>query len=583
MSTFDSYRLLITPLSPIHIGTGESYEPTNYIIEDGILHEFDTGSAVDALTVADRKALLDISNRRPDSEMIKSVQKYFHSRREQLIPWAVNRIPVLPGVANLYADRIGQTANQEATGRQVLNRLEIDRTSYNPITRLPVLFGSSLKGAIRTALLDDINKGAGLQKVEDRRTGKRRDENNQELQWRLFLYQAGKFELDPMRLVQLSDAAWQGEPGLPAAQVHLAVNRKKEPIVDKQGNLRKSSVESGNGPDQILECIPGWRYRAFAGQINLQSVAGMTDQGKQGQRRVPAEVLRFNLAKIARACNDFYNPILGSEIQIMRSHDYLDEAWCTAIDNFLKINEEPMKNGKVFLLRVGRHSGAESVTLNGVRKIKIMQGRDPETGRNRSAEETEARTLWLAANTKDQATNLLPFGWLLVETQPMDAPIQDWPELKSACEPHLTNARAFAAQLATKKAEIEQARQIAETKRRTEEEQARQLVEEETRAAQAEAERQARIAAMTPEQREIEDFRKIFETARNKGPYNASDNVFNECRLKLFRSAIGWSDTETRRQAGALLRECISWSGWPGNKDRKAEFRTWLEKLEGEA
>lgn len=34
-STFlTSYRLAITPLSPIHIGCGEDYVPTNYVIDD---------------------------------------------------------------------------------------------------------------------------------------------------------------------------------------------------------------------------------------------------------------------------------------------------------------------------------------------------------------------------------------------------------------------------------------------------------------------------------------------------------------------------------------------------------------------
>jgi len=383
MNGFTSYRMLITPLSPVHVGTGESYEPTNYVIEDGMLHEFDTGSLIDALPSTERKALLVITNRRPDTEMIKAVQRYFYDRRAQIMPWAINHVPVLPGVVNLYASRIGKTANREKDGHQVVNRMEINRTGHNPISRLPVLFGSTLKGAIRTALLDNQNNGTALQKIEDRRTGNRRDERNLELQQRLFQYSAGKFELDPMRLIQFSDAAWQGEPKLPATQVHLAVNRKKAPVVDEQGKIRKSKVEGGNGPDQILECIPGWRYRAFAGQINLQSVDGVANQNKKGQRRLPAEDLRFNMAQIARACNDFYKPILKSENRLMHERGYLDPEWGKSIGQFLDTNDERMQRGDVFLLRVGRHSGAESVTLNGVRDIKLMLGKDPETGRNR--------------------------------------------------------------------------------------------------------------------------------------------------------------------------------------------------------
>ena len=30
-----TYRLKLTALTPIHIGTGEVYEPTNFVIDDG--------------------------------------------------------------------------------------------------------------------------------------------------------------------------------------------------------------------------------------------------------------------------------------------------------------------------------------------------------------------------------------------------------------------------------------------------------------------------------------------------------------------------------------------------------------------
>lgn len=577
MSAFTSYRMLITPLSPIHIGTGESYEPTNYVIEDGVLHEFDTGSVVDALAANDRKSLLDIASRRPDTEMIKAIQRYFHERREQLIPWAVNRIPVLPGVANLYASRIGQTANREANGGQVLNRMEIDRTAYNPITRLPVLFGSSMKGAIRTALLDEVNCGKPAHEKK----------GLHEFQGRLFKYlnDRGKpvLELDPMRLVQLSDAVWQGEPGMPAAQVHLAVNRKKAPVVDEQGRLRRSRVESGNGPDQILECIPGWRYRAFAGQINLQSVDGIADQNKKGQRRLPAEDLRFDMAQIGRACNDFYKPILTAENQLMRERGYLDDTWGKSIEQFLEANDERMQRGDVFLLRVGRHSGAESVTLNGVRNIKIMKGKD-----EKPEYLDAAKTFWLAADTKDQGTRLLPFGWLLVELQPMDTSHQDWSELKDACEPHLVNARAFADKLAAKQTEFEQARRDAETKRRAELEQERLRAEEDERLRQEEAEQQARMAALSPNMQRIEKFKADFagREAQLRGKKDRQNTDYHDRARKLAKDAIGgedWTPEEKRAAADAItewLPRVVEDAGKDKFKDQFKKLR--LAALRGD-
>jgi len=554
MKIFDSYRMYITPLSPIHIGTGESYEPTNYVIEDGVLHEFDTGAVMAAFSEAERAKLLGIATGKPDANMIEAVQRFFYERREPLMGHAIQHVPVLPGVAGLYARRVGQTANREADGNKVVNRLEIDRTSFNPINRQPLLFGSSLKGAMRTALLNRENDGERLLKVEDRRTKKRSDENNQnnqELQNRLFKFSPGKFELDPMRLVQLADAPWSGELGLPAAQVHLAVNRKKVEIKDKQGNVRKSQAESKD-LYQILECIPGWRYRAFTGQINLQSVSGVPAMGRNGKLQLPASNLHFSAKSIAQACNAFYLPILEDELALLRERKYLGQRWGQAIQKMLNAARDKMQHSEAFLLRVGRHSGAESVTLNGVRQIKIMKG----MGEQPEYLDT-AKTLWLAADAKDQATDLLPFGWLLVELQPISTTTSDWPELKAACEPYLADARAFAKKLADQQVRLNQAKAAAEAKRREEAEAARIAAEQEIQRQKAEAKRLAKLQQLTPNLRWIEQFKDEFADRTNqlRGSKDRQNTDYHQRAQKLAKEALesaDWTAEEKYAAADAI-------------------------------
>ena len=41
MNFLDTYDLVISTLSPVHVGCGEDYEPTNYVIDDDTLHAFD--------------------------------------------------------------------------------------------------------------------------------------------------------------------------------------------------------------------------------------------------------------------------------------------------------------------------------------------------------------------------------------------------------------------------------------------------------------------------------------------------------------------------------------------------------------
>src|SRR5207237_7974826 len=100
-------------------------------------------------------------------------------------------MPIRVSKANseFYLQRVGNIVQREGTG-EVINKLEIDRTAFNPVSRLPVLFGSSLKGAIRTALLDARNAGQPLAHQQDK---------NIELQRRLSgSSQTGKFALRPL-------------------------------------------------------------------------------------------------------------------------------------------------------------------------------------------------------------------------------------------------------------------------------------------------------------------------------------------------------------------------------------------------
>jgi CRISPR-associated protein Csm5 len=438
---------MFTPLSPIHIGTGQTYEPTNYVIEGDTLHEFETGSLVETLSADDRRQLEDLVNATAGDTMLTGVQRFFYDRRSRLLPWAVHRIPVQPGVVNLYTARVGQTAQKEGRGRRVINQLEISRTANNPITRLPVLLGSSLKGAIRTALLDGVN---GQNPPLPRET-----KGLHEFQGRLFRYYEAErrkmvLERDPLRLVHLSDTEWKGEAGFPAAEVVFAVNRKKSPVVDQQGTPR--STRGDSGPPQILECVPALRYRAFVGQLTVQSL-GIVNKPDH----VPAADLRVDMERMALACTAFYRPILEREIHLLSQQGTLDSQWAQAMQKLL--SHTLKESQRAFLLRVGRHCGAESVTLNGVRRIKILQGR--ERG---PREDSAATTVWLAARERDQPSGLLPFGWALVEFSPLESlKVGESNSLKALCEQRLGAGRQWADRIKAKEPEWERARQAAKT------------------------------------------------------------------------------------------------------------------------
>jgi len=427
---------------------------------------------------------------KPSEDMLKAVQRFFSDKRAQLKPFSINAIPVLDGVAQLYASRIGQTANRESGGKQVLNKLEIDRTAYNPVTRQPVLYGSSIKGAIRTALLDHVNQG---QRTHERK-------GLHEFQGQLFKYrdpERGRLSLeqDPLRLIGLGDAVWSMKQGLPTTQVYLAVNRKKAAVADQQGNLRAAM---GENLYQILECVPSAYPDCFNGQLTLQSIEGPA-------AKVPAKDLRFQMRAIADACNRFYVPLWTTERKLMIQRGYGDEGWQQLVNQILSAKQDKIKNGEAFLLRIGRHSGAEAVTVAGARNgnIKIMKGK------GQPPEYADApKTLWLAANEPKQRTQLLPFGWLLVEIHAGDAPAADNPELAELCASHHHLARRWA----ENHAQRQQAREQEAQQRIAN--QARQHAEA-LAAEQARLAEQQRQASLSPLESEIEAFLKAIPTAEH--------------------------------------------------------------------
>jgi CRISPR-associated protein Csm5 len=152
-----------------------------------------------------------------------------------------------------------------------------------------------------------------------------------------------------------------------------------------------------------LECIPGNLINAFATQCTIEQKAGQGDE---------TPVWQPNFAEIAKACNDFYLERFHVESGILKDNKYA-LPWVERLEKCLSdsgTQGRAMADGQGFLLRVGRHSGAESVTVDAPRAIKIMKGKG-----NQADWATEATTLWLAAEDKDQMENLQAFGWIFVQ------------------------------------------------------------------------------------------------------------------------------------------------------------------------
>lgn len=496
MSPFlTTHRLHLTPLSPIHIGCGEDFEPTNYVIDDGLLYGFDPSRA--ALNEVQRNKLTDVARR----GSIAGIQRFFSENAAAFKPHAHVVMPVCAGVAAKYKETIGKAATIEASGKPVFNKQEIERHVYTGALQQPFIPGTSFKGALRTAWLDELNA--------EQRPQENTSKSTTAMENRLL---GGDFQTSPLRLLKVADLMPTREP---EREVLFAVNRKKRLAM-------KDGVEVK--PDRDLsarkDCVLHGQYRLFSADVTLPALlqhVGATDS--KGKPATPhAEHLTpqgsVDLRRLAQQCNQYHLQRLRRELAVLDGRGLVNPDWKRSIALLLSSHSalgKKLQAGDAFLVRIGRYGSADSKTLTGegVASIKIMEGKGPD-GKNKFSFQSTTKTVWLAAQNDTDQKHLIPFGWAVVEI----APVGDCADLESWCvqqNPGRPSMAAHRAQLAQQRHQAEQAKAFM-------------AAEAAAKAQAAEAERVAAeqraqaLASMTSQAQAIEQLHRACEELAAKLP-----------------------------------------------------------------
>jgi CRISPR-associated protein Csm5 len=558
MSPFlTTHRLHLTSLSPIHIGCGEDFEPTNYVIDDGLLYGFDPSRA--ALNDLQRKQLTDVARR----GSLAGIQRFFRDHAAAFKPHAHVVMPVCSGVARLYEQRIGKAANVEASGNQVFNKLEIERHVYTGALQQPFIPGTSFKGALRTAWLDDLNGERVPHDVEFKRNGEAKSSAAMEkrLLWGPDQRgQLGDFQTSPLRLLKVADLMPTREP---EREVLFAVNRKKRLIM-------KDGVEVKPQRDLTArkDCVLHGQYRLFVADVTLPALlqhVGATDNKRQPTTPQAQQLNAHgavDVRKLAKQSNQYHRGRLDKEISTLNQRGLVNPEWARNITLLLSSHSalgKKLETGDAFLVRIGRYGSADSKTLTGegVASIKIMGGKgQPPTF------ESTTKTVWLAAQTENDQKHLIPFGWAVVEIDPQG----DCPELQAWCQQQAQGRPSMAAMRA----------QLAQQRTQAEAEKVRLHAEAQAKAAAQEAQRQQeaeraqaltqRMASLTANQQLAESFAQDLRSQHEKFP-------------KLREKAHGtWHN-----KAKDLMKTALDAGDW--SADDKAALcdaiETWLPKLVG--
>ena len=344
-----TYYCRLKVLSPVHIGCDEVYEPTGFAIdeEQKELIAFEAASFLARLEQEQLDRFSAICRKGTVQSMLE-IYRFIRRHKEH----AHGRRVAVPEAFVAHYNKTLKLA--PGAVRQQLNKFQLARTSYQPVNGKPYIPGSAVKGALRTAVLNLRNKGKSHPRY---RSGK---QLNDELS-------GGTFATDPFRLVKVGDFQAADEV---RQKIVYAVNRKKRP-----------GEKEARGPYQILEVVEA--DTEFIGTITIQ----VPPAGAAIRRPVDMDELESALG--------FYDS------ELKREKISLKAIGCD------RAVQELHPNGKN-LIRVGRHSGAECVTVAGHRHIKIMQGPGIQP-----KYKSHATTLWLAAASATPSTNrfLQPFGW----------------------------------------------------------------------------------------------------------------------------------------------------------------------------
>lgn len=480
-----SETLRVSTLGPLHLGCGLDYLPTAYVMDENYLHAFPEICLPVALG---KQAMNELSRAAlgGGEDGLRRIQAQIEREKARLIPYATHRVVVSPAIYQDYSSSVGQVVQREQGGRGVMNRLQIQRTARNPIDQSVLLAGSAVKGAIRTAVLDMLNGRREAPPPEGR---SRRVRDFEQLQKKILEFD--KVNEDPFRLLKVSDASYAHADGLLEAEIRVAVSVKRKPAADR----RAATINT------LLECVAPWRSRCFELTVNLHDRKLAEQHAQRGRFSLPE-----NLDAFFKCCTAYYLPKLRQELGELSEHGYFKPdaggiPWVRDLQDLLAGElGAALHAGRAFLLRLGKHSGAEDKTLNGAREISIRgrQGTPPQI-RERT---TEVR---LAAVRKNADRGLLPFGWTIFERQGVDLP-QTHAFLRRMAEPayhELRRLQNLDVQAAAARARAEE----AELERVRKEEEAERLAREE----------KERVAALSDNGREIETLRQRMVTGEDKG------------------------------------------------------------------
>ncbi len=359
-------------VTPVHIGGGEEWTKQDYVIRDGHLCRIDPARLMARMEGRARK------------EVEHAIDRGDLQAAARLLGDAVDDADVLERIP------LGPRSRQDLEQAQQDSKRWGEVTSFIRTGGRPFVPGSSVKGAIRTALLNAVVQERGVREAPSR--------TDQLQQW-AFQYDRRHTEQDPFRFLEVSDAV------LPegATRIDRVVNWRP----DGKDTARKIQIHV----ERLLGCADG-PARRFELSIRIDT-GRLAEASKRDPRKAP-RFAGLGPQKLIAAVNRFYWRRWRWELGKFFPECQKDLARLPSIKSGDKIlgPDQLADHPRIMLLRVGRFTQFESKSVDGIRRGVI---RLPKGGMKRAAEGSTRNIIELPPRGRPgRVTIPVPMGWLLV-------------------------------------------------------------------------------------------------------------------------------------------------------------------------
>jgi CRISPR/Cas system CSM-associated protein Csm5 (group 7 of RAMP superfamily) len=370
------YRLQFTPLTPIHIGTGDEIDPLEYKMitkEDRSvrLYRLNLPKMVESFTPPQREEFLHLLD---SGDMVK-LRKFVDTNTDTAQHAFYNAVVNEP-VYETYRRKLSDPNNA----------LRINPAYRRLDTWQAVIPGSSIKGAIRTAVLS--------KELRDAYEPKSWLPDTRRWNWENEVLFSTKPNDDPFRTVHLEDVT------LPEDAIIVAETE----IISR--NPSKAVSETG-GIQQFYEMtFAHLMQEEIAGSGCLTLLTGLR---REHDNRNPPQnkMLDIDIETIAACCTEFYRKRMEEE------HDSFyrkrrGETVHSVSEQLLDVSYSKME----FPIRLGHFSHCESMTVDLIQKNGDPL-RNPKTRRGKDGRPLPYGT------TRTLAFGEFPMGWAKISLEEM--------------------------------------------------------------------------------------------------------------------------------------------------------------------